>query len=54
MYQHFALDPAVKDLRRLLWRDSNTDFIKQFRMTRVTYGIASSGFHSIRSDIKSW
>ena len=49
MYRQIALDPAAKDFHRLLWRDSNTDFIKQFRMTRVTYGIASSAFHSTRS-----
>ena len=52
MYRQIALDPAAKDFHRLLWRDSNTDFIKQFRMTRVTYGIASSAFHSTRSVVE--
>ena len=45
MYQQSALDPAAKDFHSILWRDSNTDFTKQFRMTRVTYEIASSAFH---------
>ena len=52
MYRQIALDPAAKDFHRLLWQNSNTDFIKQFRMTRVTYGIASSAFHSTRSVVE--
>ena len=52
MYRQIALDPAAEDFHRLLWRDSNEDFIKQFRMTRVTYGIASSAFHSTRSVVE--
>ena len=33
MSRQIALDSAGKDLHRLLWRDTNTDFNKQFRMT---------------------
>ena len=51
IYRQIALDPAAKDFT-LLWRDSNTDFIKQFRMTRFTYGIAFSAFHSTRSVVE--
>ena len=52
MYRQIALEQAAKVFHRLLWWDSNTDFIKQFRKTRVTYGIASSAFHSTRSVVE--
>ena len=42
------LDNEDKDYNRLLWKEPNSTDIKTFRMTRVTYGIASSAFHSIR------
>ena len=32
-----------------MWRWNANDVLEHFRMTRVTYGIASSSFHSIRS-----
>ena len=33
---------------RILWKDPNSEAIETYCMTRVTYGIASSSFHSIR------
>ena len=47
-----ALESVAKDFHRIVWRDSITDSIQQFRMTRVTYGIASSTFHSTRSVVE--
>ena len=52
MYQQIALESVAKDFHRILWQDSITDSIQQYRMTRVTYGIASSAFHSTRSVIE--
>ena len=52
MYRQIALESVAKDFHRILWRDSITDSIQQFRMTRVTYGIASSAFHSTRSVVE--
>ena len=49
MYRQIASDKDDKDFHRILWRDNPQEPIKHLRMTRVTYGIASSSFHSIRS-----
>ena len=49
MYRQLALSHCAKDFHRILWRDSPEEPIKHYRMTRVTYGIASSAFHSTRS-----
>ena len=49
MYRQIALDSCAKDFHRFLWRDSPEEPIKQYRMTRVIYGTASSAFHSTRS-----
>ena len=48
MYRQVELDKEDKDYHRLLWKDPNSEAIETFRMTRVTNGIASSSFHSIR------
>ena len=48
MYRQVELDKEDKDYHRLLWKDPDSEAIETFRMTRVTYGIASSSFHSIR------
>ena len=48
MYRQIALADEDKDFHRILWRDSPSEPLKHLRMTRVTYGIASSSFHSIR------
>ena len=52
MYRQIGLDASAKNFHRILWRDSPDDSIKQYRMTRVTYGIASSAFHSTRSIVE--
>ena len=49
MYRQIALGKEDKDFHQLFWRDTPSDPIKVYRMTRVTYGIGSSGYHSIRS-----
>ena len=48
MYRQFALDKSSKDFHRILWRDNPTEPLRHLRVTRVTYGIASSAFHSTR------
>ena len=47
MYRQVQLDAEDKDYHRLLWKEPNSKDIKTLRMTRVTYGIASSAFHSV-------
>ena len=49
MYRQVALDKDGKDYHGILWRDSKTKSIQQYRMTRCTYGIASSAFHCTRA-----
>ena len=48
MYRQVALDESDRDFYRILWRDYVTDEIRELRMTRVTYGVASSSYHSTR------
>ena len=49
MNRQVSLDKAGKDFHRMLWRDSATKPIQQYRMTRCTYAIASSVFHCTRA-----
>ena len=44
-----ALDESDRDFHRILWRDYVTDEIRELRMNRVTYGVASSSYHSTRA-----
>ena len=49
MYRQVTLDESDRDFHRILWRDYVTDEIRELRMTRVTYGVASSSYHSTRA-----
>ena len=46
MYRAIALTDADKDLHRFVWRSSPSDSIKDYRMTRVTFGVSASSFVS--------
>ena len=49
MYRQVALDQGGKDFHRILWPNSISRPIQQYRKTRCTYGIASSAFHCTRA-----
>ena len=49
MYRQVVLDTSDKDFHRILWRFSPDEPIQVLRMQRVTYGVVSSMFHSIKS-----
>ena len=49
MYRQMVLDESDRDFHRILWRDYVTDEIRELSMTRVTYGVASSSYHSTRA-----
>ena len=49
MYRQVGLDKSDHDFHRILWRDYVTDEIRELRMTRVTYGVVSSSYHSTRA-----
>ena len=44
MYRAIQLIEEDKDLHRFVWRSSPQDTIKDYRMTRVTFGVAASSF----------
>jgi len=44
MYRAIALAETDKDLHRFVWRTSPRDPLKDFRMTRVTFGVSASAF----------
>ena len=47
MYRQVQFDDKDKDFRSVLWKNPNETEVKTYRMTRVSYGIASSSYHSI-------
>ena len=48
-YRQVELDTKDKDYLRIPWRFDSDAPIETHRMTRVTYGVASSSYHSVRS-----
>ena len=49
MYRQVALHKPDRDFHRILWSEKDTEPIQHLRMTRVTYGVTFSSFHSMRS-----
>lgn len=49
MYRAFALAPEDRYFHRFLWREKATDPVVDYRMTRVTFGIASAPFLATNS-----
>ena len=46
IYRQVGVDKSDRDFHRIRWRDLVTDEIRELRMTRVTYGVASSSYLS--------
>lgn len=44
MYRAIDLSPDDKDLHRFMWRKSIKEPIRDYRMTRVTFGVSASSF----------
>ena len=44
MYRAIELAESDRDLHRFVWRSSESDTIKDYRMTRLTFGISASSF----------
>ena len=49
MYRAVELEEADRDLHRFLWRATKDGPIKDLRMTRVTFGVASSPFLAVQA-----
>ncbi|XP_055714396.1 uncharacterized protein LOC129808634 [Phlebotomus papatasi] len=52
MYLQLVLDPTHTDFQRLVWRESKDQPIKDYRITRVCFGVASSPFLATRALIQ--
>ena len=44
MYRAVELEKSDRDLHRFVWRCSKEEKLKDYRMTRVTFGISASSF----------
>jgi len=44
MYRAIELAPSDRDLHRFVWRKSVKDPLRDYRMTRVTFGVSASSF----------
>ena len=44
MYRGVELFPPDRDLHRFVWRSSDTEPLRDYRMTRVTFGVSASSF----------
>ena len=44
MYRAIELADVDKDLHRYVWRSSPNESLKDYRMTRVTFGVSASSF----------
>ena len=49
MYRQVALHDEDKDFCRIIWRSAPDQPLQIYRLTRVIYGITSSGYHAVRA-----
>ncbi|GBN92024.1 Dual specificity protein phosphatase 23 [Araneus ventricosus] len=49
MYRQILIDPAQRDLLRIIWKDREDADPTEFRLKTVTYGTASAPFLAIRT-----
>ena len=49
MYRQVELDEKDRDFQRLIWRFGEEEPLSVYRLTRVIYGVRSSGYHAIRA-----
>ena len=49
MYREVKLSPQDKDLHRFIWRASQNSPVRDYRMTRVTFGVSASPYLAVRT-----
>ena len=49
MYREVQLSTTDKDLHRFVWREDPSSPVKDYRMTRVTFGVSASPFLAVRT-----
>jgi len=52
LYRPVILHPKDPDFHRFLWREDPPLNVQEYRMTTVTFGVASSAYHAQRVLIK--
>lgn len=50
MYRGVELVPSDRDLHRFVWRSSVTEPLRDFRMTRVTFGVSFAANMSVKQN----
>jgi len=48
MYRQVTLNPHDRDYHRFVWRTDPNEEVQDYRMTKVTFGVASSAYHAQR------
>lgn len=49
MFRNIDIDSKYHDIQRILWRFSDKEHIREYQLTTVTYGLASSPYLAIRT-----
>lgn len=49
MYRQIALHPEHWNYQRIFWRENPKDPLKEYWLTRVTYGVTASGYMAVRA-----
>ncbi|UYV69727.1 hypothetical protein LAZ67_7000491 [Cordylochernes scorpioides] len=49
MYRQILIHPDDSDYQRVLWRDSPSDAIQEYKLTTITYGTACAPYLAIRA-----
>ncbi|UYV73747.1 hypothetical protein LAZ67_11000696, partial [Cordylochernes scorpioides] len=49
MYRQILIHPDDSDYQRVLWRDSSSDAIQEYKLTTITYGTACAPYLAIRT-----
>jgi hypothetical protein len=44
MYRATELIESDRDLHRFVWRSNEDELLKDYRMTRLTFGVSASSF----------
>lgn len=52
MFRQVLLDESQWDLSRIFWRENTTDQLKEYWLTTVTYGLASSVYSAVRAMVQ--
>lgn len=49
MYRQILVDPEDRDVQRILWRDTQRDPVREYKLNTVTYGLTCAPFLAVRT-----